>query len=82
MLGYIQKVGSTMKTFDTMCCYAHYPISVARGRTFERFECPCCGYKPTEMKWRADMAKFNKLSDEDQEIKRKEHNEVGVKEQF
>eukprot|EP00965_Chrysotila_dentata_P052066 1728037-Pleurochrysis_carterae.AAC.1 len=72
-----------MKTFDEMCCYAHYPPSLARGeQKFKRFECPCCGYAPSEKKWRADQAAFNKLSDEEQQVTRKKHNEVGVEEQL
>eukprot|EP00965_Chrysotila_dentata_P254768 6211987-Pleurochrysis_carterae.AAC.4 len=47
MLNYTKKVGCEMKTFDEMCCFAHYrPPSMARGGKFKRFECPCCGHTP------------------------------------
>eukprot|EP00965_Chrysotila_dentata_P120189 3974862-Pleurochrysis_carterae.AAC.1 len=39
-------------------------------------------YAPFEKKWRGDVAKFAQLSDAEQEAARKEHNEVGAKEQL
>ena len=50
------------KTFDDICINNHYCPSVARGGKFKRFECPHCGYNPTEKQWRKDVDDFDKLS--------------------
>ena len=69
--------GCEVKTFDEMCSFAHFSPGVARGGRFNRFTCVCCGYSPNEKKWRADMAAFNALSDEEQADTRAAHNEMG-----
>ena len=57
MLSYCEEeVGCEIKSYEEMCCLAHYSPGVARGGAFTPFTCPCCGYKPTERKWRADLA--------------------------
>eukprot|EP00965_Chrysotila_dentata_P150405 4968063-Pleurochrysis_carterae.AAC.2 len=74
-----KEVGCKLKSFDDMCCLAHYSPGIARGRHFNTsFKCPCCGYLPTEKNCRQDMAEFEKLSDKEQYVKRQEHNEVGT----
>ena len=69
--------GCQVKTFDEMCGFAHYSPGVARGGSVTRFTCCCCGYSPTEKKWRADLAAYTALSDNEQAICRATHNEMG-----
>eukprot|EP00965_Chrysotila_dentata_P205210 6182821-Pleurochrysis_carterae.AAC.3 len=66
-----------MKEFDEMCCAAHCSPGVARGGSFTRFVCPCCGYKPaSERVWRRDLDSFHALSDAEQKAARSAHNEL------
>ena len=79
MLEYIEdEVGCKMKSFEKMCALAHYSPGVARGGRFSAFTCPCCGHCPSERKWRADLAAFQKLSEAEQKEHRAEHNEQGI----
>eukprot|EP00965_Chrysotila_dentata_P069158 2285453-Pleurochrysis_carterae.AAC.1 len=79
MMNYIKKeVGCTFKDSEFMCCeVAHFSPGVARGGRFTKFTCSCCGYSPTETKWLKAVKDFEKMSDEQQESLRQEHNEVG-----
>ena len=78
MLQFIeQKVGCSMKTYEEMCSWAHYSPGVAKGGGYTRFKCSCCGYSPTEKKWRADLAAWHLLSDEEQEQRQHEHRDQG-----
>ena len=72
-----QGEGCQIKTFDELCAFAHFSPGVARGGRFTRFKCECCGYNPTEKKWRADMDAYNSLSDDEQAAARAAHNEMG-----
>lgn len=78
MQDYAASIGHEIKTFDEMCSWAHYSPSVARGGRFSPFKCSCCGYSPTELEWRADLAKFNGATDEEQAALMDAHNETGV----
>ena len=71
-------VGCNIKTFDNMCCSAHFSPGVARGGRFTRFTCSQCSYSPTEKQWRADLKTFLSMSDDDQKEARRVHNEVGA----
>ena len=71
-----EEVGCTLKTFEDMCAWAHYSPGVARGGAFTRFKCSCCGYNPTEAKWRADLAAWRELSDEDQAAQQQQHQDA------
>ena len=73
MMAHIDGVGCSLKTEAEMCSWAHYPLSVHRGGKFKPFECSYCKYKPSEKAWHADLARFNGLSDEDQEAEIKAH---------
>jgi hypothetical protein len=82
MLTYCEEsVGCEIQSFEEMCCVAHYSPGVARGGGFTPFTCPCCGYKPSERKWRADLAAFNSMSDAEQKEVRDRHNETGQPDQ-
>ena len=74
VLEYIESMGCEMKTFEEMCSWAHYSAGVAKGGAFTPVECNCCGYKAsTEAKWRADMAAYEKLSDEEKVARQRAH---------
>ena len=74
MLKYIDEVvGCKIKTYDEMCAWAHYDPGVAKGGRFTGFKCGCCGYQPSEKKWRADLAKWHKMTDEEQHAARANH---------
>ena len=79
MLEYAASIGHEIKTYDEMCAWAHYSPSAARGGRFTRFTCSCCGYSPSETQWRADLAKFNGGTDEEQAKWMEEHSEKGVR---
>ena len=51
---------------------------VWRGGAFTPFECPCCGYKPTEEQWRKDMASYAAKDDAGQKAECDAHIEVGT----
>jgi len=46
-------------------------------RSFTPFECSCCGYKPTETKWRADLANWHRMTGEDRAAARATHRDAG-----
>ena len=71
------ELGCEIKTFDEMCSWAHYSPGVAKGGAFTPFTCICCGYSPTEAKWRADLAAYHNMSDEEQRALQAEHMDVG-----
>uniref|UniRef100_A0A7S4BZD0 Uncharacterized protein n=1 Tax=Chrysotila carterae TaxID=13221 RepID=A0A7S4BZD0_CHRCT len=78
MLDYFEEsVGCVVKSFEVMCSLAHFSPGVARGGAFTPFQCPCCDYKPTERAWKADIRKFQLLSDAEQSSHIAQHNEIG-----
>eukprot|EP00965_Chrysotila_dentata_P105966 3499548-Pleurochrysis_carterae.AAC.1 len=78
MLDYCEKaVGCRIKSFELMCALAHFSPGVARGGAFTPSKCPCCDYEPTERKWKADMRKYELLSDIEQATRIASHNEIG-----
>ena len=80
MMAYIDELGCDMKTYDEMCSWAHYSPGVAKGGRFTSFKCKCCGYAPTENRWRADLAAWHLLTDEEQEQRRRAHIDIGDEE--
>ena len=79
MLTYIEdEVGCKIKSYEDMCALAHYSPGVARGGSFSTFTCPCCGYSPSERTWKADLARYQKLSAEEQAEEQAAHNETGI----
>ena len=66
-------VGCELKTYEEMCGWAHYDPGVAKGGSFIGFKCSCCGYAPTEAKWRADLKAYHAMSDEEQAAAQSEH---------
>ena len=78
MLAYIEEeVGCSIKTHEELCSWAHYSPGVAKGGRFTPFECSCCGYKPSEKVWRADLAAWHLKTDEERAIARAEHHGDG-----
>ena len=73
VLEYTEKLGCSIKTFDEMCSWAHYSPGVAKGGRFTSFECGCCGYKPSEQAWRADVAAWHLKTDDERAEARKVH---------
>ena len=68
-----EEVGCEIKTHEEMCGWAHYSPGVAKGGKFTPFRCSCCGYAPTEVQWRADLAAWHTMSDEDQAAALRKH---------
>ena len=49
-------------------------------RSFTPFTCSCCGYQPTETKWRADLANWHQMTDKDRAAARATHRDAGDEE--
>ena len=77
MMAYIDEVGCVIKTHEELCSWAHYSPGVAKGARFTAFKCGCCGYAPKERQWRADLAAWHLLTDEEQEQRRRAHLDRG-----
>ena len=77
LCAYCDKIGCEMKTYEEMCSWAHYDSGVAMGGRFKGFTCSCCGYSPSEKQWRADVAKWHAMTDEEQAAAREIHFDVG-----
>ena len=78
MMTYIKDVVKCeMRDEQFMCTQSHMSYGVHRGKRFTRIGCPC-GYDPSEAQWRADVAAFESLTEEEQAAKRKEHTELGA----
>ena len=73
-----EDVGCEIKQGDEMCRAAHYSPGVWRGGAFTEFECPCCGYKPTEAQWRKELAEHAAKTDAEQKAACDAHLENGV----
>ena len=75
------EVGCEFKTYDEMCAWAHYSPGVARGGAFTEFKCECCGYEPTERQWRADLAEWHAMPDEERTKRQRAHQDPYAGEQ-
>ena len=73
VLEYTKELGCSIKTFEEMCSWAHYSPGVAKGGRFTPFKCSCCGYEPSEQRWRAELAAWHKMTDEERDEARKVH---------
>ena len=71
------EMGCDVKTFDDMCSWAHFSPGVAKGGAFTSFTCSCCDYSPSEVEWRADLAVWHAMSDEDQAAAQAAHMDKG-----
>ena len=72
-----EEVGCVIKSFDEMCSWAHYSPGVASGGKFTPFRCSCCGYQPTENKWRADLKAYHAMTDAEQALAQAAHRDDG-----
>ena len=78
MIDYVNnEIGCHIKTYEELCSWAHYDPGVAKGGSFTGFTCSCCGYAPTEAVWRADLAAWHLLDDDDRNARRAVHMDVG-----
>jgi hypothetical protein len=77
VLEYTEEMGCSIKTHEELCSWAHYSPGVAKGGRFTPFECGCCGYKPSETEWRADLAAWHMKTDDERAELRKEHRDGG-----
>lgn len=73
MLHFFEEVKCEFKSEDFMLACAHLSKGLFYGRRFTSFTCPECGYSPSEVKAKADLAKFNAMTDDEQKSARKEH---------
>lgn len=77
MMSYIKgTVGCKIKSHDELCSWAHYSPGVAMGGAFTRFRCSCCGYEPSEVQWRADLAAWEQLTDEERDAAERVHQDA------
>ena len=76
VLHYCKELGCEVKTYEELCCWAHFSPGVAKGGRFTRFTCSCCGYSPTEKEWRADLKSFHEMNDADQKVLRDAHRDA------
>ena len=60
-----------------MLACAHLSKGLFYGKQFTRFTCPEYGYSPTAAKAKADLARFNALTDEEQADERRRHVQGG-----
>ena len=73
MLAFYDQIGCEFKTDDFILACAHLSKGLFYGGKFTKFTCPECGYSPTAVQARADLARFNSLTDEEQRAERREH---------
>ena len=77
MLQFYEEIGCVFKTEDFLLACAHLSKGCFYGGKFTPFECPCCGYKPSAAKYRADLTAFNAKTDTEQAEARKAHVKEG-----
>jgi hypothetical protein len=73
MLSIFDGLGCEFKTLDFMLACAHISPSEFKGGRFTRFVCPDCGYNPTSAEYKADRARFNGMTDDEQKAARRKH---------
>ena len=77
-LDFLDGIGCEFKEEDFLLACAHLSKGLFYGRAFTSFTCPECGYKPSAAQAKADVARFNALSDEDQKEERRKHVQGGA----
>ena len=77
-LEFLGGIGCEFKEEDFLLACAHISKGLFYGRAFTSFTCPECGYKPSAAQAKADVARFNALSDEDQKEERCKHVQGGA----
>ena len=73
MLAFYERIGCEFKSEDFLLACAHLSKGLFYGGRFTAFECPECGYKPSPAKAKADLARFNALTTEEQRDQRRAH---------
>lgn len=73
MTEFLEGIGCDFKTEDFLLACAHLSKGLFYGGAFTPFACPDCGYSPTAAKARADLARFEALSDDEQVVQRRAH---------
>ena len=73
MLEFYERIGCEFKDEDFMLACAHLSKGLFYGGKFTPFECPECGYRPTAAQAKADLKRFNSMSDAEQKQERAQH---------
>jgi hypothetical protein len=73
VLEFFDSIGCEFKTEDFLLACAHLSKGLFYGGKFTKFKCPDCGYSPTQAQAKADLARFNALTDAEQKDERREH---------
>ena len=75
MIAFLDEIGCEFKTEDFLLACAHLSKGLFYGGKFTPFVCPDpeCGYSPTAAQAKADLRKFNALTDAEQHEVRKSH---------
>ena len=76
-LAFYDSIGCEFKTEDFLLANAHLSKGLFYGGKFTSFKCPECGYNPSAAKAKADLARFNALSDDEQREERRTHIQGG-----
>lgn len=78
MIEFFDQIGCEFKEEEFLLANAHLSKGLFYGGQFTSFTCPDCGYKPTAAQGKADLAKFNALTDVERKEARKKHVEGGA----
>ena len=75
MQAFFDEIGCEFKEEDFILANAHLSKGLVQGGRFTPFTCPDpdCGYSPTAAQAKADLARFNALTDLEQKNERREH---------
>ena len=73
MVAFWDSIGCEYKSEDFILACAHLSKGLYYDGRFTPFTCPECAYSPSASKSKADLAKFNAMTDAEQKVARREH---------
>ena len=73
MLHFYDEIGCEFKEEDFLLACAHLSKGLFYGGRFTPFTCPECDYEPSASAAKADLARFNAMTDPEQAAARQEH---------